>query len=184
MKIKVGDTVVLLTGDKKDKFVEDKKGVKSRKTGKVLKVLPKEEKVIVEGFNLIKKHQRPQRENEDGKIITTEAPIHVSNVAVVDPKTNTPTRVGYKNVNGTNVRIARKSGELLEKVSTSKKALKAKETTAPKEVKAKDVKAKETAAPKEVKAKETTAPKEVKAKETAAPKEVKAKEPKVKKETK
>jgi large subunit ribosomal protein L24 len=131
MKIKVGDTVVLLSGDDKDKYVVDKKGVKTRKTGKVLKVLVKEEKVIVEGFNIIKKHQRPQRENEDGKIIETEGPIHVSNVAIVDPKTNTPTRVGYKKVNGVNVRISRKSGELLEKVSTSKKTLRAHEAAVP-----------------------------------------------------
>jgi len=124
MKLKVGDTVCLLNGDEKDKYVVDKKGVKTRKTGKVLKILHSEDKVIVEGFNMIKKHQRARTEQESGKILDTEAPIHVSNLALVDPKTGAPTRIGYKEVNGAKVRYAKKSGELLDKPQVKKPAKK------------------------------------------------------------
>ena len=116
MYIKTGDTVVVLTGKDKDKFNIDKKGVKTRKTGKVLKVLTKEEKVIVEGMNVVKKHERPKQENKKGEIVEKPAPIHVSNVAIVDPKTKLPTRVGIKEINGVKVRYAKKSGEPLDKV--------------------------------------------------------------------
>ena len=113
MNIKTGDTVAVIAG--RDQFVTDKKGKKVRKTGRVLKVYPKTERVLVEGVNIVKKHQRPTQANDKGGIIEKEAPIHVSNVAILDPKTNKPTRVGYREVDGKKVRYAKKSGESLDK---------------------------------------------------------------------
>lgn len=100
LKIKKGDTVVVLTG--KDK------GTK----GEVLEVRPTESRVVVKGVNVAKKHQRPSQLNPQGGIKAVELPIHVSNVALADPKSGKPTRVGYKIAkDGTKTRIARKSGE-------------------------------------------------------------------------
>ena len=113
MNIKTGDTVVVIAG--KDKFTTDKKGKKVKTTGKVLKAFPDEDRVIVEGVNKVKKHQRPTQQNEKGQILEVEAPIHVSNVMILDPKKNVPTRVGYKIVDGKKVRIAKKSGASLDK---------------------------------------------------------------------
>lgn len=113
MYIKAGDTVAVIAG--RDQFAIDKKGKKTRKTGRVLKVFPQTERVIVEGINIAKKHQRPTNANDKGGIIDKEAPIHVSNVALIDPKTGVPTRVGYKVVDGKKVRFAKKSGEVLDK---------------------------------------------------------------------
>ena len=98
-KIRKDDTVVVLAG--KDKG----------KTGKVLKVLPKEERVLVEGVNLVKRHTKPDVANPQGGVIPKEASIHVSNVAIRDPKTGKPTRVGFKmNDKGVKVRVAKGSG--------------------------------------------------------------------------
>jgi len=113
MYIKAGDTVALIAGH--DQFVTDKKGKKTRKTGRVLKVYPKTDRVLVEGINMIKKHEAPKNQKDKGGIIDKEAPIHVSNIAIVDPKTGTPTRVGFHEVNGKKVRYAKKSGESLDK---------------------------------------------------------------------
>ena len=113
MYIKAGDKVAVIAG--RDQFAVDKKGKKTRKTGRVLKVFPKTDRVIVEGINMTKKHQRPTNANDKGGIIDREAPIHVSNVALIDPKTGVPTRVGYKEVDGKKVRYAKKSGEVLDK---------------------------------------------------------------------
>ncbi len=113
MYIKAGDTVAVIAG--RDQFAVDKKGKKTRKTGRVLKVFPKTNRIIVEGINMMKKHQRPTNANDKGGIIDKEAPIHVSNVALIDPKTGLPTRVGYKVVEGKKVRYAKKSGEALDK---------------------------------------------------------------------
>ena len=113
MYIKAGDTVTVIAG--RDQFVTDKKGNKTRKTGRVLRVYPTTDRVLVEGINMVKKHQRPTQANDKGGIMEKEAPIHVSNVAIVDPKTGKPTRVGYKEVDGKKVRYAKKSGESLEK---------------------------------------------------------------------
>lgn len=113
MKVKAGDTVVVIAG--KDTKAVNKKGVLENATGKVIKVYPKEDKVIVEGINKIKKHQKPTQQNQEGRIIEKEAPIHVSNVMVLDPKTKTPTRVGYKMEDGKKVRYAKKSGTVLDK---------------------------------------------------------------------
>lgn len=115
MYIKTGDTVTVITGSKEDKIVTDKKGKTTRKTGRVLKVYTKTDRVLVEGINMIKKHQRPTQANDKGGIVEKEAPIHVSNVAIVDPKTGKPTRVGYRIVDGKKVRYAKKSGESLDK---------------------------------------------------------------------
>lgn len=97
MKIKKGDEVVVISG----KY----KGVK----GEVLEARPTESRVVVAGVNRHKWHVKPTQ-NEAGHIVDREAPIHVSNVALVDPKTKKPTRVGYKMEKGKKVRVARKSG--------------------------------------------------------------------------
>ncbi|MGE6593255.1 50S ribosomal protein L24 [Bacillus mycoides] len=103
MHVKKGDKVQVITG--KDKG----------KQGVILVALPKQNRVIVEGVNIVKKHSKPSQLNPQGGIITKEAPIHVSNVMVLDPKTGEPTRVGFKVEDGKKVRIAKKSGELLDK---------------------------------------------------------------------
>ena len=102
MKIKKGDQVIVIAGDDKGK------------TGEVVKAMPSEGKVVVQGVNLVKRHTKPSQTTPGG-IITKEAPIHVSNVALADPKTGKATKVGYKEVNGKKVRVARKSGEVIEK---------------------------------------------------------------------
>jgi len=102
-KIKKGDYVVVISG--KDK---------GRK-GEVLKVSPKEERVVVKGVRMVKRHVRPSQMDPDGGIKEFEAPIHVSNVAHLDPKENTPTRVGFKTLkDGKKVRVAKKSGEVID----------------------------------------------------------------------
>ena len=98
MKIKKDDNVIVISG----KY----KGVK----GKVLSAYPSESKVVVEGVNRHKIHIKPTRE-EAGHIIDKEAPIHVSNVALIDPETKKATRVGYKVVNNKKVRISKKTGK-------------------------------------------------------------------------
>ena len=100
-KIRKGDKVVVLTG--KDKG----------RTGEVLSVQPKEDKALVRGVNMIRRHQK-QSQSEQGGIITKEAPIHLSNLAVADPKDGKPTRVGFQfQKDGTKVRIAKRSGEVI-----------------------------------------------------------------------
>ena len=108
--VKTGDTVILLTGKYEDKF--DSKG--DRKTGKVVEVSPKEDKVIVEGINMITKHVKPTRMGEKGGIINTEAPLYASKVQLVCPKCGKPTRVGHKIVDGKKVRTCKKSDCLAE----------------------------------------------------------------------
>ena len=109
MKIKKGDTVKIIAGANKGK------------EGTVLKVFPKTNRVIVEGVNIIKKHAKPTQTNPDGGILEYEAPIHVSNVMIVDKKSG-PTRVGFKTITETvkrkevtrKVRYSKKSGEILD----------------------------------------------------------------------
>ncbi len=102
LKIKKGDHVVVITG--KDKG----------KKGEVLKVLPKENRAIVKGVSVIRKHQR-QTAAQEGGIVTKEAPIHVSNLALEDPKDGKPTRIGYKFLkDGRKVRFAKRSGEVID----------------------------------------------------------------------
>ncbi len=98
----------------KNDMVKILSGKYSGKTGKVLKVFPDQNRLIVEGVNIIKKHTKPSQSNQQGGIIEKESSIHVSNVMVIDPKTNEATRVGYKFLeDGKKVRISKKSGEML-----------------------------------------------------------------------
>ena len=99
LRIKKGDNVIVIAGNDKGK------------TGKVLSVAPAENRAIVEGVNLVSKHTKPNSKAPQGGIIKKEAPINVSNLSLIDPKTNTATRVGYQIVDGKKVRIAKKSGE-------------------------------------------------------------------------
>ena len=98
MQIKTGDTVVVIAG--KDRFTKDKKGNIVPKTGKVLKVFPQTNKVIVEGVNIVKKHEKPTQANQQGGIVEVEAPINASNVMLLNPKTNKGVRVGIQFVEG------------------------------------------------------------------------------------
>jgi large subunit ribosomal protein L24 len=103
LHVKKGDKVQVISG--KDKG----------KQGVILEAYPSRERVLVEGVNIVKKHSKPSQLNPQGGIIDMEAPIHVSNVMPLDPKTNEPTRVGYKIVDGKKVRIAKKTGNPLDK---------------------------------------------------------------------
>lgn len=84
------------------------------KSGSVLRALPKEDRVIVEGVNVAKRHQKARRGGESGQIIDKTLPVHVSNVALVDPKSGKPTRVGIERKDGNRVRIAKKSGTAIK----------------------------------------------------------------------
>lgn len=103
MFIKKGDTVKVISGDNKGKI------------GKVLQVLAKEERVIVEGVNIVSRHTRPSNAHPDGGIIKKEAPIAISNVMYYDNKNNQATKVGHKVVDGKKVRYAKKSGAQIDK---------------------------------------------------------------------
>jgi large subunit ribosomal protein L24 len=100
-KIKKGDRVVILTGRDKGK------------KGEVLRVFPKEERLVVQGLNLVKRHTRPSQTDPQGGIKTQEAPIHISNVAYLDSKGN-PTRVGFRIEGDKKVRYAKTSGEVID----------------------------------------------------------------------
>ena len=105
MKIKTGDTVIILTGDKK---------TDRGQTGKVLEVSPKEGKVIVEGRNIVKKHVKPRKAGDPSGIIEAESAIYASKVQVVCPKCNKPTRIGYKvYADGKKDRICKKCKETI-----------------------------------------------------------------------
>ncbi len=100
-KLKTGDKVVVVSGSNKGK------------EGKILKVL--EDKVLVEGINIVKKHLKPKNNNGNGEIVETEAPIHKSNIMLVDPKTKKPTKVKIDTDNkGKKVRISKKSNEKID----------------------------------------------------------------------
>jgi large subunit ribosomal protein L24 len=100
-KIRKGDTVVVTAG--KDKG----------KTGEVTRVIPKESKVVVSGVNVHVRHRKPSQVNPQGGLERREAPLHVSNVAFADPKSGEPTRVRFEVRDGKKVRVAAKSGELI-----------------------------------------------------------------------
>jgi large subunit ribosomal protein L24 len=102
LKIKKGDKVVVISGSDKGK------------TGEVLRSIPSENRVVVQGVNLVKRHTRASATSQGG-IIEKEATIHVSNVSHVDPKDNKPTRVGFKLVDDRKVRVAKRSGEQLDR---------------------------------------------------------------------
>jgi large subunit ribosomal protein L24 len=103
MHVKKGDKVQVISG--KDKG----------KQGVILEAFPKMNRVLVEGVNVVKKHSKPSQANPQGGIISQEAAIHVSNVMPLDPKSGEPTRVGYQLVDGKKVRVAKKSGQSLDK---------------------------------------------------------------------
>ncbi len=100
-KVKKGDTVIILSG--KDKG----------KSGTVLRAIPTEDKVVVQGVNLVSKHKKPSQANPQGGIERVEAPMHIAKVAIKDPKSGKPTRVGFKFLDGKKVRVAKKSGEVI-----------------------------------------------------------------------
>ncbi|MBL0930965.1 MAG: 50S ribosomal protein L24 [Alphaproteobacteria bacterium] len=102
MKVRKDDEVAVLTGREKGK------------TGKIVKVFPDDETVLIQGVNMVKRHPRPTQ-GRPGGIVEKEAPIHVSNVALIDPKDRKPTKVGYKTVDGRKLRFARRSGEMIDR---------------------------------------------------------------------
>jgi large subunit ribosomal protein L24 len=99
-KIRKGDKVVVLAG--KDKG----------RNGEVLRVMPKDDKAVVRGVNIVRKHQK-QSQSQEGGIISKEAPIHLSNIAIADPKDGKATRVGFEVRDGKKVRVAKRSGAVL-----------------------------------------------------------------------
>ena len=99
LHIKKNDTVVVLTGEDKGK------------TGKVLQILKEKERAIVEGVNMVSKSQKPSAKNPQGGIVKQEAPIHISNLSLIDPKSGKATRVSIKHEGKNVVRISKKSGE-------------------------------------------------------------------------
>ena len=103
MFVKVGDKVRVISG--KDKGKE----------GTIKKTFAKKNRVVVEGLNMIKKHQKPNNANPQGGILDVEAPLDASNVMLIDPSTNEPTRVGFKVVDGKKVRVSKKTGESIDK---------------------------------------------------------------------
>ena len=101
MDLRKGDKVIVIAGRDKGK------------SGVIQKVIPESHRVVVEGINVRKKHQKPTQANPDGSIVEVYAPIDISNVMLEDPKTKKPTRIGHKEVKGKKVRFAKKSGTVL-----------------------------------------------------------------------
>ncbi|MEC7263492.1 MAG: 50S ribosomal protein L24 [Bacteroidota bacterium] len=101
LKIKTGDTVKVIAGDHKGS------------EGKVLQVDREKNKAIVEGINVVSKHEKPSAKNPQGGIIKKEAPIQISNLALIDPKSGEATRVGYEVRDGKKVRVSKKSNEVI-----------------------------------------------------------------------
>jgi len=101
LKIKSGDTVVVTAGDHKGS------------EGKVMRVILEKNKAIVEGVNMVSKHEKPSADNPQGGIVKKEAPIHISNLSLIDPKTGAATRVGYRMEDGKKVRFTKKSNQVI-----------------------------------------------------------------------
>ena len=99
MKLRKNDQVIIIAGKEKGK------------KGKIVKVIPTENKVIIEGMNMLSKHRRARKSNEKGQMINIAMPINASNVMIVDPKTGKGSRIGKKQLGDKMVRIARKSGQ-------------------------------------------------------------------------
>jgi len=89
-------------------------GESKGKSGRVIRMIPKQYRAVVEGLNMVSKHQKPSASSPQGGIVEMEAPIHLSNLMIIDPKENVPTRVGRKLEDGKLVRYAKKSGEILK----------------------------------------------------------------------
>jgi large subunit ribosomal protein L24 len=103
--VRKGDTVIVVAGKERGK------------RGRVLRVIPEKSRVVIERINMIKKHQRPTQRVRQGGIIEREGSIHLSNVMLVDPTSGKPTRIGRRELSdGKKVRVARKSGEIIDKV--------------------------------------------------------------------
>lgn len=103
LNIKKGDTVYVLSGDDRGK------------TGRVLKVIPDKQRAIVEGVNFVTKATKPNAQHPQGGLVKMEAPVHISNLALVDPKSGKPTRIArQRDAEGKVVRIAKKSGEVIK----------------------------------------------------------------------
>ncbi|GAB5401238.1 MAG: 50S ribosomal protein L24 [Aureisphaera sp.] len=101
LKIKTGDNVIVTAGDHKGS------------EGKVLRIFLEKNKAIVEGVNIVKKHEKPSAANPQGGITEKEAPIHISNLSIVDPKSGEATRVGYRMEDGKKVRFSKKSQQAI-----------------------------------------------------------------------
>ncbi len=101
LKLKSGDTVVVTTGEHKGS------------EGKIMKVLLDKNKAIVEGVNMVSKHEKPSAKNPQGGIAKKEAPIHISNLSLVDPKSGKATKVGYRTEDGKKVRFSKQSNQVL-----------------------------------------------------------------------
>jgi len=101
LKIKSGDTVVVTAGDHKGS------------EGRVMTVFLDKNKAIVEGVNMVSKHEKPSANNPQGGIVEKEAPIHISNLSLIDPKSGEPTRVGYKMEDGKKIRFSKKSNQVI-----------------------------------------------------------------------
>lgn len=101
LKIKSGDTVVVIAGDHKGS------------EGKVMLVILEKNKAIIEGVNMVSKHEKPSAENPQGGIVKKEAPIHISNLSLIDPKTGEASRVGYRMEDGKKVRFTKKSNQVI-----------------------------------------------------------------------
>jgi large subunit ribosomal protein L24 len=102
-KIRKGDRVEVISGAHKGK------------RGEVLKVLPKESRAVVQGVAMVKRHQKPSGMGQPGGIVEKEAPVHLSNLMLIDPKTDRPTRVGFRILeDGKKVRVAKASGEVID----------------------------------------------------------------------
>ena len=101
LKIKTGDTVRIIAGDHKGT------------EGKIVRVLTDKNKAIVEGVNMVSKHEKPSAQNPQGGIVKKEAPIHLSNLSLIDSKSGETTRIGYEIRDGVKVRVAKKSNEVI-----------------------------------------------------------------------
>ena len=101
LHIKKGDTVYVISGEYKDQ------------KGRVLQVIEKTNRAIVEGVNMVSKHTKPNAQNPQGGIVEKEAPIHVSNLSLIDPKSGETTRIGYEVREGKKVRVSKKSNEVI-----------------------------------------------------------------------
>lgn len=101
LKIKTGDTVRIIAGDHKGT------------EGKIIRVLRDKNKAIIEGVNMVSKHEKPSAQNPQGGIVKKEAPIHISNLALIDSKSGETTRVGFEQRDGVKVRVSKKSNEVI-----------------------------------------------------------------------
>ena len=126
LKIRKKDRVIVIAGKDKGKTGEVTAvlprenrviviaGKDKGKTGEVTRVIPRDNRVVVAGVNMIARHTKPSQANPQGGVVRREAPIHISNVAHIDPKDNKPVRVGFKTVKDQKVRFARRSGEVID----------------------------------------------------------------------